>query len=68
MRILKNKEELKRLHEQYISSVKDEYKCNLDKFSDWLCQGGHENEETCENYIEIPGNETLSGHAVILDW
>ncbi len=68
MKILDNKKEMTRLHEQYNATIKDEYKCDMDKFAEWLATNGHENEETDEMYIEIPGNETLSGHAEILDW
>ncbi|MDH5394460.1 MAG: hypothetical protein OEY11_14845 [Gammaproteobacteria bacterium] len=68
MKILDNEKEMIRLYEQYIASVKDKYKCDMDRFRDWLVTDGHENEETGEMYIEIPGNETLSGHAEILDW
>jgi len=68
MKILDNKEEMNRLFEHYTGIVKEEYKCDFDKFSDFLAQYGHENGETGEMYIEIPGNETLSGHAEILDW
>ena len=68
MKILNNKKEMIRLFHQYNSTVKDEYKCDFNKFSDWVAQEGHENEETNEMYIEIPSNETKSGHAEILDW
>lgn len=68
MNILDNKKEMTRLFEQFNCTVKDEYKCDMSKFSDWLAQEGYENEETNEMYIEIPSNETKSGHAEILDW
>ena len=68
MKVLDNKKEMTRLHEQYLSAVKDAYKCDMDAFYDWMSSDGHENEETGEMYIEIPSNETLSGHAEILDW
>jgi hypothetical protein len=68
MKILKNKEELKRLHHQHNNAVKDQYKCTFDNFCEWLSQDGHEDEESEECYIEIQSNETLSGNAVILDW
>ena len=66
--ILKDNNEIKRLHSQYNSNVKDKYRTNIENFKTWLAIDGHENNETGENYIEIPGNETLSGHAEILDW
>ena len=68
MKILGNKKAMTRLFEQYNSTVKDEYKCDFDNFSDWVAQEGRENEETNEMHIEIPSNETKSGHSEILDW
>jgi len=68
MEILENKKEMTRLHRQYNEAVKAEYKCDIANFADWLATDGHEDFETEEMYIEIPSNETLSGHAEILDW
>jgi len=56
--------ELTRMHEQYLASVKGNYQCDFNEFSDWV----ESDANYAENYIEIPSNETLSGHAVILDW
>ncbi len=64
MEILENNAEMMRLYWQYTSAVKDNYKCDFDKFAEWLARDGDE----AEAYIEIPSNETLSGHAEILDW
>jgi len=68
MKVLDNRKEMQRLFEHYTSIVKKEYKCDFCKFSDFLAQHGHENEETDEMYIEISSNETLSCHAEIINW
>jgi len=45
--------------------VKPEYICNDKRvFNNWLAQFANDEEQ----YIEIASNETLSGHAEILDW
>jgi len=68
MKILENKDEMARLYENHNNAVKDEYKCDFDKFSEWLYSEGHENLESDECYVEIPGTKTKTGNAVILDW
>ncbi|MDH5572530.1 MAG: hypothetical protein OEY89_12245 [Gammaproteobacteria bacterium] len=58
------KERLLELHKQYQKSVKAGYQIHFNTFENWVSEKGNFE----EGYIEIPGNETLSGHAVILDW
>ncbi len=44
--------------------VIERYKCNdLECFVNWIYQRG----DFVDQYIEIPANETISGHAEILD-
>lgn len=59
-----NNEEINRLYESHNNKVKSKYQTTLYLFEDWLYLNGDEDE--C--YIEIPENETKSGHAEILDW
>ena len=61
---LLNKAELTRLFKQHNNLVIDCYRCSFDNFCDWVGQHGNFD----ENYIEIPKNQTCSGHAEILDW
>ena len=69
--VTRNKKEIDRLHENHNNAVKDEYKCDVNDFSKWLYNEGHEEhnlDSSVDGYIEIPSYQTLSGHAVILDW
>ena len=68
MKILHNKKEMVRLFENHNSVVKSVYICDFNKFRDLITEEGYENFLTNEKYIEIPSNETKSGHAEILDW
>lgn len=55
-----------RLLEQHNSLVKEDYKVegyHINRFCAWVDNNANFN----EGYIEIPGNETLSGHAEILE-
>ena len=54
--------ELIRLFLLHNEKVKEQYQPELSDFIDWLSEVAH------DNYAEIPSNETLSGHAEILDW
>ena len=64
MDITDNKREMTRLFDLHSIKVKENYKTTFSLFTDWVRMNANEN----ENYLEIPSNETISGHAEILDW
>ncbi len=68
MEILHNKIEMQRLLDNHNNAVKEQYKCKIESFINWMSLDGHEDLEAGECYIEIPSNQTKSGHAVVLDW
>ena len=56
---------LKRLQEQHNRLTKESYHVDsLAIFENWLLS----EESFTDNYVEISSNETISGHAEILDW
>jgi hypothetical protein len=56
---------LHQLLEKHNRLVKDQYKCDkMDLFVMWLENHGNDD----EGYIEIPSNQTISGHAEILEY
>jgi len=62
--VVDNKELMARLFEEYNQKVKPECRPTLSFFWDWIYMNG----DPYEEYIEISSNQTLSGHAEILDW
>ena len=65
MNILDNKAMVLDLMATHNTKVKPEYNCDdYGHFLEWLSANAND----AEQYIEIAGNQTLSGHAEILDW